>query len=181
MHLPRSGFTENLMKLNAIRLAKWVFEPGMLFMSENKWWADKGLRAHRHSGLDLLLYEREDGVIESLVNGTQIPALYPGTIVGYIKDFLGHSVFVSHEIREKGSQLFTIYGHVTLLEDICIGKTLKEGSVVASLEGTVNSKVPGHLHLSVVLIPDTIPLEILSWDLLEKTDNVMFFDPREII
>jgi hypothetical protein len=61
VELTKSHFTEHLVRVNTLSFSKWVFEPGMLFLSEMKWWGDKGRRRHRHNGLDLHSYAADDG------------------------------------------------------------------------------------------------------------------------
>jgi hypothetical protein len=161
MVLHKSRFTEYFVRLNNLDFKRWVFEPGMAFLSESKWW-DKGYRGHRHNGLDLRLYVTRNGTIKTMPEDAKIPIIYEGKIVRGIKDFLGYTLFVAHEIFEKNSQLFTIYGHVKQTEDILPGRFLKEGAVITTLAVT-NGKVPAHLHLSAVLIPKSIPLEELTW------------------
>ena len=180
MDLTKSRFTEYLVRLNTLRFKRWVFEPGMLFSSESKWWGDKGPRGHRHNGLDLRLYEDDTGTLKTINADTKIPIIYEGKIARSIEDFLGHTLFAAHEIYEGGSQLFTLYGHVLQGADVFIGKSLSEGAAIATLAGAKNMKVPGHLHISVALIPKKIPIETLMWKNLNEAD-MLFFDPRGII
>jgi hypothetical protein len=181
MNLEKTRFTEHLTRLNALRFTKWVFDPGMLYRSELKWWGDKGYREHRHNGLDLQLYETSDGTLQAISGGTKIPIIYDGKIVRRIKDFLGYTLFVEHEICEKDCRLFTIYGHVLQTAEVSIGRLLNEGSVVATLAEAKNMKVPDHLHLSVALVPKTIPSGSLTWKTLHEAEDIHFFDPGHII
>ena len=130
MHLSRSQFTEHLVRLNNLQFDRWVFEPGMLFRSESKWWGDKGERGHRHNGLDLRSYEAADGTRKTICRDTKIPIIYEGRIVMSIKDFIGHTLFAAHEIYNNESQLFTIYGHVMQTADLLFERLLAEGPVI---------------------------------------------------
>lgn len=177
----KSRFTEYLVRVNTLRFKRWVFEAGMLFLSESKWWGEKGHRGHRHNGLDLRLYENHDGILETISEGTKIPLIYEGRIVRIIEDFLGYTIFAAHEIFDKGAQLFTIYGHVQPATDVLIDRFASEGKVVANLAGTKNMKVPAHLHLSLAFIPKTIRVESLTWQTLDEFENIIFLDPRDII
>lgn len=181
MALTKSRFTEHLVRLNNLRFKRWVFESGMSFLSESKWWGDKGPRGYRHNGLDLRLYEDDAGSLKTIEADTKIPIIYEGRLVRSIKDFLGHTLFAAHEIYEGDSQLFTLYGHVLQIADVFIGESLSDGAAVATLAGAKNMKVPGHLHLSVALIPKEIPLETLMWKNLNESEDILFFDPRDII
>jgi len=136
---------------------------------------------HRHNGLDLYSYEAADGAHKTICRDTKVPILYEGRIVRSIKDFIGSTLFAAHEIYDNESQLFTIYGHVIQTEDIPSEKLLAEGTVIATLAGTENMKVPHHLHLSVALIPKAMVLESLTWQALDEADNIIFFDPLDII
>ncbi len=181
MKLTKTDFTKNLIRINSLQFKKWIFDPGMLFMSRSKWWGDKGPRKGPHIGLDLFGYEAADGTNKTIDAYTKVPIIYEGRIVGCIKDFLGYSIFADHEVRERKSRLFTIYGHVLKESDISVGDRVSEGTVIASLNKTSGESVPGHIHISVVLIPETIPSEALSWTFLNEADNVHFLDPAMII
>jgi len=181
MDLQKSRFTEHLVWINALQFRRWVFEPGMAFFSETKWWGDRGCRDHRHIGLDIRTYETYEGTVDAITGHTNIPLMYEGRIVKSIKDFLGITLFAAHEVFEGNSQLFTIYGHVLQTADIVTDKVLSEGTKIASLAGTADSKVPPHLHLSVALIPKSIPLETVTWKILTENNDILFFDPRDLI
>lgn len=181
MKLEKTDFTENFVRINTLRFKKWIFEPGMLFQSELKWWGDKGPRNKQHNGLDLMLYETDERVQRTINPDTKVPIMYKGTMVRCIKDFLGYTVFAAHEIYEEDSQLFTIYGHVQHPEDHIIGKFFNKGEVIAALSEPTDKKIPPHLHISAALIPKTIPLENLSWEILDEHKNVIFIDPIDII
>lgn len=179
--LNKSLFTEYLVRLNALRFVKWIFEPGMFFRSEIKWWGDKGPRGHQHNGLDLVLYEAADGTIEALGKETKVPIVYDGRIVNVIKDFLGYSVFAVHDIHIDGSRLYTIYGHVLPDPGVSVGNLLSEGSMIGAIAGDSDTEVPSHLHISVAFIPEALPPKGFTWDLLDNNDSVLFIDPQRII
>ncbi len=181
MNLNKSLFTEHLARLNALRFKKWIFEPGMLFSSEMKWWGEKGRRGSPHNGLDLLFYEASDGKLKTIVEGTKVPIIYDGKLVRVIGDFLGYSMFAAHEIYDKDFRLFTVYGHVLQLPHVSIGEPLREGAVIATLAGPSKKVVPSHIHISLALIPKTMSAEELTWKLLDENKAVRFFDPRRII
>ncbi len=179
--LKKNSFTQHLINLNRLSFNKWIFDPGMLFLSETKWWGDKGHRGHWHNGLDLRFYEAANGTIRAIEKDTRVPIIYDGAVVTVIKDFLGYSLFAAHEIYDKGSRLFTMYGHVLPSPDVSPGKPLGEGTEIAMLSGSSKEDVPGHLHLSVAFIPKEIPAEAITWELLDEDKTVRFFDPRLII
>jgi hypothetical protein len=181
VELTKYHFTEHLVRLNTLSFSKWIFEPGMLFLSEMKWWGDKGRRRHRHDGLDLHRYAAADGAVRTLNEGTKVPLLFDGTIVRSIKDFLGYTFFAVHEIHDSGSQLLTIYGHLQPAEYFCEGIYLHEGAVFATMAGTEGAAVPAHIHLSVAFIPKTIRIESLTWKTLDEDERIHFVDPRTLV
>ncbi len=181
MHLNQSRFTEHLIRLNALKFNRWIFEPGMLFSSETKWWGDKKARGRRHNGLDLRSYKAADGTLRTLEEGTKIPIIFDGRIVGVIRDFIGYSVFAAHEIYDGDSVLFTIYGHVVQAQHVRIGETFRAGTEIAALAGSSTGKAPCHLHISVAMVPGDMSPGILDWKILEEDKAVRFFDPLDII
>jgi hypothetical protein len=181
MYPTKSHFTENLVRHNTLSFSKWLFEPGMLFLSEMTWWGEKGFRKHRHNGLDLHSYAADDGIVRTLNEGMKVPLLFDGTIVRSIKDFLGYTFFVVHDIYDSSSQLFTVYGHLQPAEFFCEGKYLHEGDVFATMAGTEGAVVPAHIHLSLAFIPETIRTEALTWKTLDEDERILFVDPRNLI
>jgi hypothetical protein len=181
MHLRRSQFTGHLVRLNNLQFIRWIFDPGMLFQSESKWWGDKGDRGHCHNGLDLRSYETPDGTYKTISGDTKVPIIYEGKIVRSIKNFIGYTLFAAHEIFDDESQLFTVYGHVTKTAEIFPERLLPEGTVIATLAEREDMRVPHHLHISIALIPKTIPPETMTWKTLDESADVTFLDPRHII
>lgn len=181
MNPEKTDFTENFVRINTLQFNRWIFEPGMLFRSESKWWGDKGTRDKQHNGLDLMLYETDERSQKAISPDTKVPIMYEGTLVKCIRDFLGYSLFAAHEIYERDSQLFTIYGHIQKPADDIIGKFFNKGEVISTLSVPANIKIPPHLHISVALIPKSIQIENLSWELFDNNKNILFFDPIHII
>jgi murein DD-endopeptidase MepM/ murein hydrolase activator NlpD len=181
MDLTRSSFTDRLIELNALGFKRWVFENGMPFLSETKWWGEGGDRVRLHNGLDLHLYEDNNGMLRTLGEGTRVPIIYEGRIVNAVKDFLGYSLFAAHDIYDKDRRLFTVYGHVMQRKDIPVGTLLKEGEEIATIAGESFGKVPCHLHLSLAMIPPGISAETLNWRVLDENRDVLFLDPHRII
>jgi hypothetical protein len=181
MDLAKSHFTEHLVRLNTLSFSKWVFDPGMLFHADMKWWGDKGRRRHRHNGLDLHGYSAVDGTVRTLNDGVKVPLLFDGTIVRSIKDFLGYTFLAVHEIYDSSSQLFTIYGHLQPAGYFREGTYLHEGAVLAIMAATESGSVPAHIHLSMAFIPQTIQTESLTWKTLDEDDRIFFVDPRQFI
>ena len=88
----KSSFFQYLVAINRPHLdnfKQWIFLPGMLFNSGEKWWGDQGRRATPHEGLDLCSFAEIDGNIKNLDPHTKIPAAFAGEIVKIDPDFLG--------------------------------------------------------------------------------------------
>jgi len=76
--LRNSRFTEFLIRKNALDQGGfngWVFCPGMLFNSTDKWWGDHGKRDKPHEGLDLCLYKDREDTILRLGEKAKVPAI----------------------------------------------------------------------------------------------------------
>lgn len=181
MKLPITSFTETLVRLNGLSFSKWLFLPGMVFGSVEKWWTE-GQRAgaQRHNGTDLRLYEDTAGKTEALPEGTKVPLIYPGRIVRITPDFLAESIFVENDICEKGRRLFTLYGHM-LAGPHVEGRRIAEGEVIGRIGMVKKSPVPEHLHISFALVPEVIPGEELSWTVLDESEGIIFLDPEMIL
>jgi len=181
MNLKKSRFTEHIISLNSLSFRRWVFEPGMEFRSEAKWWGDRGDRGQPHNGLDILFYETPGGELKTIDENTKIPVIYPGRIVKRDKDFLGYTLFATHEIFDGDRRLCTLYGHVLQTPDIVEDADVDEGGIIATLPPGRRSKAPSHLHISVVLIPADMPVKELSWKKLDESEGLSFIDPQGII
>jgi hypothetical protein len=179
--VPASRFTEQLVRLNALRFRRWLFKPGMIFGAEAKWWGDRGARGRDHNGLDVLWYETDGGVRERLGAGTRIPILYEGTIVKTFADFLGCTVVASHDLVDGRSRLHTLYGHVLPAPGCVAGARVGEGEEIASLAGAEGRVVPAHLHLSAAFVPRGILPAEITWKVLDSTPGVRFLDPEDLI
>lgn len=58
----------------------WVFCPGMLFGSPDKWWGDLGRRDFPHEGIDFCLYADRSRQIQRLGEQTRIPVMHTGVV-----------------------------------------------------------------------------------------------------
>ena len=183
----KTAFSKYLIEYNGLYelgFEEWVFRPGMLFNAWHRWWVDEGSRDRPHEGLDLCLYRDEDGRIHSINKGAEIPMMYEGEIVKIHDDFLGKSVYASHDIYDDdGNQLYTIYGHVQLHGGVGEGKSLGEGDGIATIPdaGRKRVDIPVHLHISVAWIPDSLPHDRLGWEVVGDPSVVTLVDPLEVI
>jgi len=181
-----SHFTEHLLQANGLdngAFKEWVFCPGMLFQANTQWWGDRGDRTTPHEGLDLCYYRDRDDRIQSLDHSTQIPAMCGGTVVGIIRDFLGLSLVLRHEISGDERRVFwTMYGHTDPKSEIQIGRVVREGETIARLAHTRDSaRVRAHLHLSIGLVPADFSFEGLDWSTIGDPELVTLVDPLPAI
>ena len=180
-------FTELLIQKNAldkVGFKEWVFCPGMLFNSTDKWWGDQGRRDRPHEGLDVCLYKDRKNTILRLGEKTKVPVIFDGTVVGIIDDFLGKSVIIEHLFSDvENNRLCTIYGHTIPKDHLSVGNIVKKGDVIATLNDTKRSKtnIFPHLHISLCWASKAISYDRLDWETIGATNTVTLLDPLQII
>jgi len=185
--LNKSRFTEFLVRENALDafgFQEWVFYPGMLFHSMDKWWANSGKRDKPHEGLDLCFYRDPWNNIFCLDENVKIPVLYDGVIAKIVDDFMGKSIFVKHHLLDNHpSSLYTIYGHTNPLPGLHERRIVKEGEILATLapSGQSKSPIPSHLHLSLGWTSEAISYENLDWKTIGTSDGLKWVDPLRVI
>ncbi len=158
----------------------WLFQPGMLFNSLETWWGEKKPRAAPHEGLDLCFFEDAAGQIKKVDENIKIPATFAGKIVKLDRDFLGESIYLSHEIfSADGRQLYTAYGHTRPLASLQVGKAVAAGEIIAQISAAAGKKIqiPPHLHLTFAWIPVPIALDRLNWPNLGTDPTITLIDP----
>jgi len=186
MAMRKTAFTRYLIHENGLDkhgFQGWVFDEGMLFNSRRKWWGDRGSRNAAHEGLDFLYFSDRLGRVLQLGRSTRVPVMYEGVLTCITDDFLGRSVIVAHEIAEAGRPLLSIYGHMDPAEGLHPGKTLREGSVLGTLAGSGESKVPvqPHLHVSLGWASDIGLCRDLDWKKLGDPGIITMLDPLLVI
>ena len=161
---------------------EWIFCPGMLFNAERKWWGDRGERSSDHEGLDLFLYRNNAGQILRLDEKTEIPAIYDGTVVRVINDFLGRSIFMEHGLQGN-SRLITAFGHTAPLKGIEAGSRVKEGDIIATIAKIIDpkAKIAPHLHITAGWISGDLEYETLDWETISNSEKIRLIDPVDII
>jgi murein DD-endopeptidase MepM/ murein hydrolase activator NlpD len=185
--LNNSRFTEFLVRENAFDpggFNGWVFCPGMLFNSTDKWWGDQGKRNTPHEGLDLCFYKDREDTILRLDEQTKVPVIYDGMVVRIIDDFLGKSVIIEHLFSDgHKNKLCTIYGHTIPEENLHVGKIVKEGDVIATLAdaGTSKTNIFSHLHISLGWTAKGISYDGLDWRNIGTPNTVTLLDPLQVI
>lgn len=161
----------------------WLFHPGMLFASREKWWGAGGVRQSPHEGLDFCCFLDAEGNKKHLDATSQIPGLFDGEIVAVFEDFLGRTILVKHEQYQLDEKIFfTIYAHVSPLSHIKPGLHFSSGDLLGKIAvpAPEDSGAPVHLHLSVALMPKTVSAETLDWGVLPR-HPVILCDPLEVL
>jgi murein DD-endopeptidase MepM/ murein hydrolase activator NlpD len=154
----------------------------MLFGTELKWWGDRGKRNSRHEGLDLLLYRNNDGQVLRLDDKTMVPAIYDGTVVSVIDDFLGRSIFMEHHSHGNRT-FFTAFGHTRPLKGIKAGSKVKEGDIIATIAEISDPKIKitSHLHITAGWASGDLQCEMLNWETIVSSKVIKMVDPLDII
>ncbi len=185
--LDPSGFAERLSCWNGLLeagFATWEFLPGMRFAERAAWWRGGADRGSAHEGLDICWYRTVDGRRLSLGAGARVPVIYPGEIVSVVADFLGVSVIMAHEQRDRENRrLHTIYGHVRPDPGLEPGRILAVAAAVGSIAATTGNKnaVPPHLHIALALVDQEGGPARLDWEALRDRSRVLLLDPMLIM
>ncbi|MHC1728598.1 MAG: M23 family metallopeptidase [Syntrophobacteraceae bacterium] len=179
-----TDFSKDLAKQNRLleqKFLRWVFYPGMLFKSREKWWGDMGERVRPHEGLDIGFFLDLLGKTVPIGNDVVVPVMFQGEVLTFGEDdFFGYTLYVKHHaIQERGKVLCTIYGHVTPHDDLYPGKVVQTGETIASISdfGTPKSGIKAHLHLSVAWIVESSTKGTLTWGMLNDSRFFQLIDP----
>jgi murein DD-endopeptidase MepM/ murein hydrolase activator NlpD len=180
----KSRFLEDLLAANQPHLAtfrRWLLTPGMLFQAGEQWWGEQRRRPTPHEGLDLCCFEDAAGRRQRLDSNTRIPATYAGRIIRIAPDFLGESVYLSHEIfSPEGLKLHTLYGHLKPRPDLQAGQEVAAGEIIGTIsEGPAGPKAPiaPHLHITLAWLPAALAPERLDWPNLRRDPAITLIDP----
>jgi hypothetical protein len=185
-NIPRGRFTDYMVRENRLDrrgFKAWVFVPAMLFGAEAKWWGDRGKRTSPHEGLDFHLFSDPSGNLLRLKEGTRIPAMYAGTVVAIIDDFLGKSIVLEHRLSDHRSPLLTIYGHVAARETLHVGSDVGETEIIGTLVDPIMSMVNirPHLHVSLAWPSERASYDTLTWQDLDDPELFTMIDPLTVI
>ncbi|MBP1628508.1 MAG: Peptidase [Holophagaceae bacterium] len=178
--LPPSRFTEQLLARNALdasRFRAWALAPGMGLGQRETWWGNLKPRPLLHEGVDLCCYFSPGGDLHLLPERLQVPAIYGGTVVKLLPDYLGTSVFLEHRMAE--GVILTIFGHTLPRQGLALGQTLKAGEVFCAMAPRRASRTSphAHLHLSLAWSPDPVAYEGLDWSNMGDGQRVRLLDP----
>lgn len=175
-------FFDDLVTVNTLSgFKQWFFYAGMMFGGEEKWWGRGGQRPEPHEGLDICYYTNELGKRCRLEYPTRIPAVDDGTVYAISEDdYLGKSIFVRHDYRDSNSLfLHSVYAHAIPSPGLCADQPVTRGEVIASMADIRDRglAIPGHIHLSMVFLPEDYPTDRLKWQILGLSYEVRLVDP----
>ena len=175
-------FEENALAQNGFET--WVFCPGMLFNSPDKWWGDRGQRDYPHEGIDLCLYRDRHQRTLRLDEMTRIPAMHKGVVKAIFKDYLGKAVVIHHEnLSGENARFISLYAHITPRADLEIDTLVQEGDFLGTIADTSSSKakIIPHLHFSLGLASPSLSYEGFVWNTIRKGDIITLLNPLEVI
>jgi murein DD-endopeptidase MepM/ murein hydrolase activator NlpD len=185
--MEKSKFFDYLLAGNGLAspaFQSWLFQPGMEFASLETWWGKKQPRSCPHEGIDLCCFEDAAGQLRQVGQDLKIPATFAGKIIRLARDFLGKSIYLSHEIlTADGRQLCTAYGHTRPLASLQVGQQVAAGEIIAALAAANGKKtrVPPHLHLTLAWIPLAIDPNRLDWQNLCRDPAITLIDPLSVL
>jgi hypothetical protein len=187
MKLKQARFTEMLIQANGLDPAefkRWIFHPGMLFGSPQKWWGDGGLRDFPHEGIDFCLYQVASGGVKRFGPETRIPVMHDGVVRGVFPDYLGRTLLVEHKLgpSDPGKQV-SFYAHTKPLNRIRPGVRLKHGDILATIADTRSSKarILPHLHYSLGAAFPGLAYQEFVWNHMRDPDRVRLRDPLALL
>ncbi|MCG8564339.1 MAG: hypothetical protein MI747_04570 [Desulfobacterales bacterium] len=159
---------------------QWLFYPGMLQDSPDKWWDDWKFRHALHEGVDICFYRRSAGELLTLGPNARIPALCQGIIRNICPDFLGHSLIIEPtDTLTLPRRIIWVYSHQTSMPGLAPGDGVEKGQIISRIFDTrkKKSKLLSHLHLSCIEISREIPFGDLNWNLFPRRDQVNLINP----
>ena len=176
---PYFCYLEECNELEAADVQAWLFYPGMLFGSREKWWPDTGSRPTAHEGLDICYFTDGLGRDRQFDPAVKVPVMAAGTVIAVCDDFLGRSVFLEH----LSGGMISVYAHIIPLKTIGPGSGISEGGVIGRVADTTGRKnrMPAHLHVTVMKIPEGLPGEQLNWNFICGSGRVKLFDPLTVL
>ncbi|BBO71173.1 hypothetical protein DSCA_51030 [Desulfosarcina alkanivorans] len=183
MRLEKNRFTEMLIEANGIDAGDflcWLFHPGMLFASPDKWWGDFGRRDFPHEGIDFCLYRNASGHRCRLDQQTRIPVIGHGVVRAVFADYLGKAVVVEHRNALNGhGTVVAIYAHTRPRNDMQPGVTVKDGDILGTIADTSRSRagIHPHLHLTLGQPSPDLAYERFTWNTMRDPGLVALLDP----
>ena len=160
---------------------QWLFYPGMLQDSPDKWWDDFKYRHAIHEGIDICFFKcPSDNKIKTLGPKAPIPAMASGIVRNVCPDFLGQTIVVEPDgFESEPRRILTIYSHQTPEPGILPGKRVMENQIISRIFDTrlKKSKLLSHLHLSWIEVPRDIAFDDLNWKLFPQRGRLNLINP----
>lgn len=183
---PPTQFVSDLVGLNGLDemgFSRFIFYPGMLFGSTEKWWGAGGSRPSAHEGLDLCFFETRDRRRYRLDETVRIPAAVSGRIIRIMDDFLGRTVVVESRCRPAAAPFYTFYAHIRPDMELREGDALSAGTAFAAIAQIRSPKVPlpPHIHITMAAAAAMPPVDTLSWPVMNRLDRSVFSDPLDVL
>ncbi|NOX33467.1 MAG: M23 family metallopeptidase [Deltaproteobacteria bacterium] len=181
-----SDYLEAVSRLNGLARGmennskvQWLFHPGMLFSSMDKWWKDFRPRQSAHEGIDITYYRRRPDELCCFGASIKVPAMDDGMILNICDDFLGKSLVVEHENSILfNTRIIFAYAHVMPEKGFKRGDIIQKEEVIARVGNTgKNPRLPPHLHFSCFEVPGHVKARDLNWELFSKSFDVNIIHP----
>ncbi len=180
-------YSQMLIKANQPKLDDfdgWIFHPGMLYESSDKWWGDFGTREFPHEGIDFCLYRDRSGLTLRLDPQTRIPVIRDGFVRAMFKDYLGQAVVVQHESDALANGTFlSVYAHTKPRVDVQPGLQVKQGDIIATIADTRHAKanILPHLHLSMAIPAPDLSYENFFWNIMRDPSRITLLNPLKML
>jgi len=190
MGLPKTDYTRMLIAANQPALddlRAWIFHPGMLFDSTDKWWGDFGTREFPHEGIDLCLYRDRSGQTQGVRPEIRIPAMGGGIVRARFKDYLGQAIIIEHtpanDSNAEESRFLSVYAHTRPLDHIRPGMRLSRGDIIAGIADTRHAKarILPHLHLSLAVPDPDLSYEGFYWNIMRDPARITLINPMGVL
>ena len=185
MVIEKDFFFNALEKINRLHTFKeWFFYEGMLFKSLETWWGRERSRPSPHEGLDIGFYKDTNDKIRCLEPGFKVPAVADGVVYDISDDdFLGKSIFIRHDINnETGGILHSVYAH-SIPNGIDVNDNVTKGDIIATVSDIRNRNltISSHLHISMIWLPENYPKNLLKWQLMPESNDVVLSNPLDFL
>ena len=185
MVIEKDFFFNALEKINRLHTFKeWFFYEGMLFKNLETWWGRERSRPSPHEGLDIGFYKDTNDKIQCLEPGFKVPAVADGVVYDISDDdFLGKSIFVRHDINnETGGILHSVYAH-SIPNGIDVNDNVTKGDIIATVSDIRNRNltISSHLHISMIWLPENYPKNLLKWQLMPESNDVVLSNPLDFL
>jgi len=161
---------------------QWLFYPGMLFSSRDKWWGDFQFRPLPHEGMDICWYRRSphDRTLLCFTPEIRVPAMEDGILVNVCDDFLGRTLVVEKPFQTpQDHRVVMVYAHVVPEPELALQDRIKAGQIIARVCDTKkNPLLPPHLHLSCFELFTPAADADLTWTLFTDPDKINMILPQ---